>query len=671
MRIQVKALLGWAILCISLPAWSQEPIPVEVLLSTARELDCRQVAQSDSLLDILEAEAERHQQYGVWGEVLALRANNRHCEAQYQQAIALGRKGIAYLEQEKEYEKAGNLATLLSSCYRWLHNIDSAVWYSNYITQCAHRVESQALLVRSYLSLTGVYIASHEHDSSFHYALKALKLGEPIADSIDFFAGILHNVATAYVENGEPEKAREYYERAEVRYREDGFQAGLPTTIHIALGLNLTELEAYDEAIGAFERGIVHAEEIESDFMLAYLYRGLSKVYLLQDNTERAIATAELALARSEAIDLHGNTAVVLEILMSCYMQGGNYTRAIAYGEKGLTLTDDTHNLGIKKSMLEQLAVAYEATGQLQNSIQALREEKTLDIQMREEAKAQEFVRLQAQFDTEQKEAEIAALSQQAAIQSLEILQKNQLLILGALLVLFAATVIFFVVNQRVGRRKRAQTELEHRFLRSQLNPHFIFNALVSVQAYLFKNDTTQAAMYLTKFSKLMRQILENSRQEFIPLEQELSMLTNYLDLHQLRLSEPFEYSIELSDEIEATQEMIPPMFVQPFVENAIEHGILGLKGGGKIELYFKKQGDFIQIEVLDNGLGLNSKGDSEDSHRSLSTTIIKERMDLFNQSLHNKIQLVIGNQTDAQGQTKGTRIEMLVPYRVAIKSPT
>ena len=131
-------------------------------------------------------------------------------------------------------------------------------------------------------------------------------------------------------------------------------------------------------------------------------------------------------------------------------------------------------------------------------------------------------------METEKKEIEIASLSQQASIQTLEIQQKNQMIIIGLVVGLFIVVVIYFFFKQREIKKQQAQTELEKRFLRSQLNPHFISNALVAEQSFMLKNDAESAALYLTKFSKLMREILENSRKEFIPVEEEVSMLKNY-----------------------------------------------------------------------------------------------------------------------------------------------
>ncbi len=218
---------------------------------------------------------------------------------------------------------------------------------------------------------------------------------------------------------------------------------------------------------------------------------------------------------------------------------------------------------------------------------------------------------------------------------------------------------IYFIYKQRETKKQQSQTELEQRFLRSQLNPHFISNALVAVQSFMLKNDSESASLYLTKFSKLMREILENSRKEFIPVDEEVSMLKNYLDIHKLRLGS-FDYSIDLDENIDPEVDTIPPMFVQPFVENAVEHGISN-RSEGKINLTFKKEAEYISIEINDNGKGLIATKNLD--HNSLSSTIIKERMELFNRSLERKIELVIANLKNENGEVNGTKVELKVPF--------
>ncbi|MEP4597850.1 MAG: histidine kinase, partial [Cyclobacteriaceae bacterium] len=239
--------------------------------------------------------------------------------------------------------------------------------------------------------------------------------------------------------------------------------------------------------------------------------------------------------------------------------------------------------------------------------------------------------------------------------------QKNQTMLIGVVVFLLLAAVIYFIYREKNLRNQRSQTELEQRFLRSQLNPHFIFNALLAIQNFMLKNDGPKAALYLTKFSKLMREILESSRQEFIPLESEVELITNYLDIHKMRLNDAFNYSIEIDDQIDPETDTIPPMFVQPFVENAIEHGMADKKEGGLIEIKFQKTENHISIEILDNGKGLIST--ESKNHKSLASTIIRERMALFNKTLKNKIQLVLDNIQNEDGEIQGTKAELKVPF--------
>lgn len=269
------------------------------------------------------------------------------------------------------------------------------------------------------------------------------------------------------------------------------------------------------------------------------------------------------------------------------------------------------------------------------------------------------FYLVVAEFDSEKKEAQIESLSQKSAIQSLEIKQKNQGIIIGLIVILFVLLTIYFIYKQQETKKQQAQTELEQHFLRSQLNPHFISNALVAVQNLMLKNESESAALYLTKFSKLMREVLENSRKEFIPVEEEISMLKNYLDIHKLRLG-TFDFSIEVDKDIDIELDTIPPMFVQPFLENAIEHGVSNIRNG-QIELQFLKDNNYISIAIKDNGAGLVWK--TIEGHNSLPSTIIKEKMDLFNKSLKRKIQLIINTIKDENGLIEGTLVELKVPF--------
>lgn len=176
---------------------------------------------------------------------------------------------------------------------------------------------------------------------------------------------------------------------------------------------------------------------------------------------------------------------------------------------------------------------------------------------------------------------------------------------------------------------------LERRLLQSQMDPHFIFNALGNIQGMILRKDTDLAVLYLGKFAKLSRRILEHSRMETITLEEEIQTLENYIELQQLRLNQSFDYQIQCDESVDQ-QLQVPPLLIQPFIENAIEHGLKPLSASqrGLLIIHFEEKPDenLLICTIKDNGIGLTAsrKQKTNDSHRSLSTKITDERIMLM-----------------------------------------
>lgn len=185
-------------------------------------------------------------------------------------------------------------------------------------------------------------------------------------------------------------------------------------------------------------------------------------------------------------------------------------------------------------------------------------------------------------------------------------------------------------------RIERNMLELEQKTLRLQMNPHFIFNAMNTVQALIAKNDTKQARYYLAKFSKLMRKILENSRHSFISIQDEIETLVNYLNLEMLNTDFPFDYEIVVDDQIQPDAYGIPPLILQPFVENAIVHGIKEIAYQGKITVSFSLQEKFIECIIEDNGRGRKAakeiRHQKSSYHKSTALVLTQERLSALNE---------------------------------------
>ncbi len=237
---------------------------------------------------------------------------------------------------------------------------------------------------------------------------------------------------------------------------------------------------------------------------------------------------------------------------------------------------------------------------------------------------------------------------------------------------------IFLLLTRRIRRKARARQrqlemekeflELEQKALRLQMNPHFIFNAMNSIQSLIGTGQEKEARYYLAKFSRLMRQILENSRKQVVSLEEEIHTLENYLLVEQFCTGNRFDYQIHTDERLEPDFISIPPMLIQPFVENAIKHGIKGLPEGkkGVIELRFEEKNGLLICTIEDNGIGLKRseelrKQSKETYHESTGMLVIRERLERFD-GLTPGEALQITELYDSGGEPAGTRVTLRIP---------
>ncbi|MBK9255972.1 MAG: histidine kinase [Saprospiraceae bacterium] len=230
---------------------------------------------------------------------------------------------------------------------------------------------------------------------------------------------------------------------------------------------------------------------------------------------------------------------------------------------------------------------------------------------------------------------------------------------------------LYFIIKERINtikareNLKRTKLEAEMQALRSQMNPHFIFNSLNSINAFIVENKPNLASEYLTKFSKLMRFILENSKQEHISLEKEMEALRLYLLLEKIRFNDSFSFNIDIQADIDDSTVFIPPLIIQPFVENAVWHGLMHLDEGGLVTITVTAPSDdFLHISVSDNGIGRQKAKDlkTKESHkdRSYGMQITKERIQL--QHPENQI-TIIDHVNENNGKANGT--EVLIKIKI------
>jgi LytS/YehU family sensor histidine kinase len=211
--------------------------------------------------------------------------------------------------------------------------------------------------------------------------------------------------------------------------------------------------------------------------------------------------------------------------------------------------------------------------------------------------------------------------------------------------------------------------ELEQKALRLQMNPHFIFNSLNAIQNFVLSNDTDKAVNYLAKFSHLMRMILANSTASHIPLKDELKALTYYMDLERLRFDNKFKYEIQVDPSIDEEFIEIPPMLFQPYVENAIIHGLVNSPREGKLDIKLQlSDKGILHCVIEDNGIGrekaMEIRASSGIKRQPKGMVITQERLQILNkQSSRNSI-VRVTDLIDQRGEALGTRIELEIQFK-------
>jgi ligand-binding sensor domain-containing protein len=235
---------------------------------------------------------------------------------------------------------------------------------------------------------------------------------------------------------------------------------------------------------------------------------------------------------------------------------------------------------------------------------------------------------------------------------------------------------IFFIFRVRINiirKRDQKKSLLQNRIaaielnaLRAQMNPHFVFNSINSVQYFITNNDPDSSQKYLSKFAKLIRYVVDNSKLTSIPVKKEIEALTLYLELEALRFGKHFEYEINVHPNVDTEYTQIPSMLIQPYVENSIWHGIMHKKGNGKIDISLEMKERVLYCMIQDNGIGrkrsMELKHEKESLHQSVGMSNTRERLEIINQVNNSDMSVVVSDLLDEKGEIAGTKVEIHIP---------
>ncbi len=366
--------------------------------------------------------------------------------------------------------------------------------------------------------------------------------------------------------------------------------------------------------------------------------------------------------------------------LASCSYEIGNFSNALKYAKTGYDMAVEMKSLDDQMHLSEVLSKIYEATG---NEVKALSYYKEFIVSRdslisQKNYKALINQEVEYEFQKKEKIKELERIQDKAnadlknQVEQERTFRFKLISIIASIGLILVIVFLYFILKQlRLSKQQRTiiekqNKEIEMKALRSQMNPHFLFNSLNSIKHFIIKNESIIAAGYLTKFAKLVRLVLENSKHNLIPLEEELDCLNNYLELEKLRFDSKFDYKI--TGDSEAYSIQVPPLILQPFIENAIWHGILNKEDGlGQIDILVKNLENAVQIDITDNGIGRKKAMEivavSGLQKKSMGLTITHERLQILNRVIGIESKIEILDLTDANNNANGTKVIIYLPH--------
>lgn len=511
-------------------------------------------------------------------------------------------------------------------------------------------------------ALSYIYLRTEEYDKSISAALVAAKAFERLRDSVNAAFNYLSLADVHELVLEDQTVGLKYIQKAIALLRGNGAPKNY-LIIALAAHGDLSMMQGeYDTALLKYEEANQIALDNDAFFYYSDILCGLGKVYYFKHEYQKSISYLEKSL--SESGNHAGQNVRAYDYLGLNYQKLNQPEKAIEYYKLCIKYDSKGKRADAYKSALidcYQQVADYEKAFKLQQELMVSRDSIN-------EANQQEKVtEIVEKYENEKKEQEIGLLKEENTRKEAHI--KEQYYIIGGIVLLallfgfggYSWLRIRQKLKEGIENMKNAQ--LQQRFLRVQLNPHFFFHALSSIEGYIYTNEKASAAAFLRNFGKLMRSILESSDMNFIPLKDDIEMIREYLILQQLNSDFKFEYIIDVMDELDASALEIPPMLIQPFVENAILHGALRAEKG-VVTIRYTLQDNHVKISITDNGPGHASDSHKSGTlHRSMSTDIVKQRT----LNLRELYGIDIKYSTSSHPETKeGTTVVVDLPMRFA-----
>lgn len=625
-----------------------DTLRVKYLLYFADRVDGDNREQARVLLDSAERVATRINNKLWLLSVFTSRGLLFHNIGKSDSAIYFYNKVLAYENDSSLLIPVTRVWGNLSNYYRQAGDLNNALIYALKSENYCLANNKYRALAQVYANIAGILYDLNDNKKALEYDRKAVLLVES-HNINDILALSYRNLAASLGESGHTDSAMFYYQKslgaaiANGRTSEIGFSSQ-------AIGVEYFLAGNIDSAYVYLNKARkIYEEEKILDESYPYLYCYLGKIELVRKNF--TIAEAYLLKADSASLSL-GYASDNLEIkkaLKDLYAAKGNWQKAFQYQEQFVVINDSLQRDENNKTTRE----------------------------------------LEKKYDTAKKEKENAELKAANEIQQQKISSRNKILLATIASCILLVLLLFFIFRNYRNEKKhvvildklnaqltnqrdeilKINQLLQLKVLRTQMNPHFIYNCLNSINNLVMKGENDKASNYLLNFSKLLRMILDFSDKTFIDLEDEIKFIQLYLSLEAMRMGNDFSYEVKVTPALLDDDISVPSLLVQPFIENAIWHGLINKTGEKKLSVNFDSINDEQRIvcNVEDNGIGREKAAELKQKnhsmlHESKGVRITQERIELLQYQIKNKVSVIVKDKINSNNELIGTKVELVLP---------
>jgi tetratricopeptide (TPR) repeat protein len=515
-----------------------------------------------------------------------------------------------------------------------------------------------------YSNLANVYLQIGNHTKALEYYLAALEEFETGDDKRNLGI-VLGNMGNLFSGIGNYEKAIESYQAAISIFRPINYTKGMAINNN-NLGEAWLRLKQYDTAIVYYDNAYKLYESLDDKRGISLVLNNIGSFYQQQSMPLKALGFFRKSLQQQMALGSDIGIAETLSNIGALYNQLGNYDSSLHYLNLSQEIGEANGYIKVLELNAKNMTELYVTTDDYKNAFAWQAIYKNYSDSIMSAKSDRQLTEMQTKYETEQKEKTISLLRQENEIQVLEKQKSEQLRNFVIISLVFVLALIFAFFSIKNSKDAKKMAELERIALYAQMKPHFIFNVLSSIQTFILENDLKNADRYLSKFARLIRLILESTKSMTILLEDELNLLNLYIDIEKMRFDNQFEQIVRIEPHLNPKEIRIPSLLLQPFVENAIWHGLSHRAGKGKLLISIGGSKKRLRCIIEDDGVGRSFVAENPKlpGHVSMGLKLAEKRLGMFQTKRLFKRQSIIIEDLVKNGKPAGTRVVINIPYK-------